>query len=73
MGIIKGHDAFSSPKNSSKSYQEFPKLFCVYTLREKEKFVLSVLRKMPRLTIPQRTWVCIEFARTNNAAEVLRR
>ena len=28
---------------------------------------------MPRLTIAQRTWVCIEFARTANAHEVLRR
>ena len=28
---------------------------------------------MPRMTIAQRTWVCIEYARTNNALEVLRR
>ena len=28
---------------------------------------------MPRLTIAQRTWVCIEFARVGNAHEVLRR
>jgi len=29
--------------------------------------------KMPRLTVEQRIWVCIEFARVNNAEEVLRR
>ena len=28
---------------------------------------------MPRLTIAQRVWVCIEYARVNNAQEVIRR
>ena len=28
---------------------------------------------MPRMTIPQRIWVCIEFARVGNAHEVMRR
>jgi len=28
---------------------------------------------MPRLTIHQRVWICIEFARVNNAREVARR
>ena len=31
------------------------------------------LIKMPRLTKDQRVWICLEFARTNNANEVLRR
>ena len=28
---------------------------------------------MPRLTVAQRVWVCIEFVRVNNAQEVIRR
>ena len=28
---------------------------------------------MPQLTKDQRVWICIEFARTNNAHEVARR
>ena len=28
---------------------------------------------MPRLTKNERVWICLEFARTNNANEVLRR
>ena len=29
--------------------------------------------KMPRLTVQQRIWVCIEFSRVDNAEEILRR
>ena len=28
---------------------------------------------MPRLSNDQRVWICVEMARVNNAAEVLRR
>ena len=28
---------------------------------------------MPHLTIEQRLWICVEYARVNNAKEVLRR
>ena len=28
---------------------------------------------MPRLTTQQRVWICVEYARVNNAEEVLRR
>ena len=39
-----------------------------------KKFNLTDSREtMPRMTIAQRTWVCTEYARTNNALEVLRR
>ena len=33
----------------------------------------SLLRSMPRLTIEQRVWVCVEYARVANVREVLRR
>ena len=34
---------------------------------------LSLFTKMPRLTKDQRVWVCLEYARVNNAFEVKRR
>lgn len=34
---------------------------------------ISLFLKMPRLTKDQRVWVCLEFARVNNATEVKRR
>ena len=44
--------------------------FCVCSsLREKERLSL-VSEKMPRLTIPQRLWVCIEYGRAKNVTEV---
>ena len=77
MGIIKGKMLFQALEISSKTYQEILKFcVCIHVVERERKTSLSFLsisRKMPRLTIPQRTWVCIEFARTNNATEVLRR
>ena len=35
--------------------------------------VTSLLRGMPCLTIEQRVWVCVEYARVSNVREVLRR
>ena len=66
MGIIKPQDE-KTFKNFHQASPRVSKLF-VWVLR-KRKFECA--EKMPRMTIPQRTWVCIEHACTNNATEVI--
>ena len=58
---MKFQQATNFYQNVSKSYQSLASLF------EWRRESLSKLKKnMPRLTVDQRVWVCIEYARTNN-------
>ena len=60
MGIIKAQDE-KIFENFHQASPRVSKAVCV-DLRERES--LSELKRMLCMTIPQRTWVCIEYART---------